>query len=118
MKELREDIVKIFDEQRGLLVLLILNFLLGVGLAVMSIVQVANGGTVAKVGYSDLTGYQNGNANEYLSFLILGIVFGIIHDFLGVKIFHKRGAVMATFFMVVTMMLTVGAMITLGRLTN
>lgn len=118
MKTFREDIKKIYDEEKGVLVLMILNCLFGLFLVVLSIIKMAETGTVVKVGYSDLSGYENGRTIDLAVYLILGFCFAILHDFLAVKIFHKRGRMMASFFLVVSMLLSVAAGIVLGRLTS
>jgi hypothetical protein len=48
--------------------------------------------------------------------VIAAAIFGILHNLLAVKIFHKRGSGMTKFFLITTTMLILGAFVVMIRL--
>ncbi len=118
IKDYKEDIIKIYHSERVTLVLMIMNFVLSLALAIFSFIKINPASSVIKVGYGDIGGYRDGSWTDLIAFPLLAILFGIMHNFLAVRIFHRRGAGMAKFFIVVTTMLIVGAFIVLVRLTK
>ena len=118
MKDLKEDIKKIYQTERILLVFMIINFLLGVALLIFSLIKINPSSSVIKVGYGDIGGYRDGSWTDLVAFPLLAILFGIMHNFIAVRIFHQRGAGMAKFFILITTLLIVGAFVVLIRLTQ
>ncbi len=116
MKTFKEDIIKIYQTERGMLVLMIINFLLAVGLLVFSIIKINPDLPVVRVGYGDIDGYRDGSWIDILAFPILAIVFGVLHNILAIRIFHKRGGGMAKFFLLLTAALILGAVLVLARI--
>ena len=72
--------------------------------------------SVVKIGYGDIGGYRDGTWTEMLAFPLLAIVFGVLHNFIAIRIYKKRGAGMTKFFLVATTTLIIGAFIVLIRL--
>lgn len=116
MKSYKEDFIKIVQSERGILLLMILNFLFSLGLAIFALVRLNPNNLVTRIGYGDIGGYREGAWNSQLSFVIAAVLFGILHNILTLKIFHKRGSGMAKFFLLITTMLILGALIVLIRL--
>lgn len=116
MKDFKEDFQKIYQNERLTLVIMILNFLLNLALAIFTLVKLNPNASVIKVGYGDIGGYRDGSWTDMIAFLLFSILFGILHSFIAVRIFHRRGAGMAKFFLVITAALTLGAFIVLIRL--
>lgn len=116
MKNFKEDIIRAYQSERGIIVLMIINFLLAVGLLVFSLVNLNPNSAVVKIGYGDIGGYRDGSWFDMLAFPILAIVFGILHSFLALKIFHKRGGGMAKFFLVTTTALIFSTFLVITRL--
>ena len=116
MKTFKEDFIKIYQSERGMLVLMIANLLLSVGLFVFSILKLNPDVSVVRIGYGDIDGYRDGSWIDLLAFPILAIIFGILHNFLAVRIFHKRGGGMAKFFLLLTTALILGAILVLTRI--
>ena len=116
MDNFKEDFVKIYQTERGLLILMILNFLISVGLLIFSIVTLNPNASVVKTGYGDIGGYRDGTWVSLLAFPILALNFGILHSLLTVRIFHKRGGGMAKFFLIATTCLLLGTLLVLIRL--
>lgn len=118
MKDFKADIKTIYQNERLTITLMILNLLLAIVLMIFSIAKLNPASSVVKIGYGDIGGYRDGAWSDLIAFPLLAILFGVVHNFIAVKIFRKRGAGMAKFFLVVTMALTVGALIVLVRLTQ
>ena len=116
MKYFKEDIVSIYQNERGILIFMILNFLLSIALMILAIVNFNPNASVIRVGYSDISGYQDGTWASFLAFPVLAIIFGIFHSLLAVRIYHKRGSGMAKFFLIITTALILGAILVFTRL--
>lgn len=116
MKTFKEDIVKIYQNEHWLLVLIVLNLLLSIGLLVFSLLQLNPNASVVKIGYGDIGGYRDGTWASMFVFPLLAILFGVVHNLLAIKIFHKRGSGMAKFFLLTTTALVLGTFLVLTRL--
>ncbi len=116
MKTIKSDIIKLYQNERGILILMIFNFLFSLALFIFSIIQLNPNASVVKVGYGDIGGYRDGNWTDLIAFPLLAILFGILHNFLAVKIFRKRGGGMVKFFLITTTMLIAGSFLVLIRL--
>lgn len=116
MKGLKEDFLNIVRSDKAVLVLMILNFLLAVLLLVLSLINLNPNSAMIKTGYGDIGGYRDGSWTNQFTFSLAAILFGILHNLLTLKIFRKRGAGMAKFFLVTTAMLILGAFVVMFRL--
>ncbi len=116
MKSLKSDFQKIYQNERGILVVMILNFILSIVLMIFSIISLNPESAVVKVGYGDIGGYRDGSWIDILAFPLLAIIFGVLHSLLAVRIFHKRGSGMAKFFLIITSILILGTFLVLIRL--
>ena len=116
MKTYIEDFKKIYFEERWMLILIIINFIASIALLVFSIVRLNPNSAVVKIGYGDIGGYRDGSWTDLLAFPILAILFGVLHNLIAVKIYHRRGAGVTKFFLITTSMLIVGSFIVLIRL--
>lgn len=116
MKTFKEDFVKIYRTERGILILMIINLLLAIALLVFSLINLNPNSAVVKVGYGDIGGYRDGSWVDMLAFPLLAIVFGILHNLLALRIFHKRGGGMTKFFLITTTVLIAGTGLVLIRL--
>ena len=113
MKSIKEDFIKIYQTERGILLLMIFNLLISLALLVFSIVVLNPDAPVVKVGYGDIGGYRDGTWLSLLAFPILAVIFGVFHNILTIRIFHKRGAGMAKFFLITTLCLILGTTLVL-----
>lgn len=118
MKYFKEDLGKIYRNERGIIILMIFNFLLSVGLLVFSILKLNPSSSIVKIGYGDIGGYRDGAWYDMIAFPLLAITFGIFHSLLAVRIFHKRGGGMTKFFLLVTTCLMLGTLLVLIRLSR
>lgn len=116
MKILGESFKKIYHTERGILVLMIFNFLLSLGLFIFSIVKLNPNAPVVKIGYGDIGGYRDGAWTEMLVFPLFAFLFGILHNILALRIFQKRGSGMTKFFVLITTVLILGTFFILLRL--
>lgn len=116
MKTYLEDFKKIYKEERWMLVLMILNLVFSIVLFVYGVIKLNPNDVVVKIGYGDIGGYRDGSWVDMISFLIFAIIFGILHNLIAIKLYHRRGAGMAKFFLITTTMLIAGALIVLIRL--
>ena len=115
MKTFKKDITKIYQTERGMLTLMILNFLLAVGLFIFAVANLNPGASITK-GYGDIDGYRDGSWIDMLAFPIFSVIFGVLHNLLAVRIFHKRGGGMAKFFLLITTILILASILVLIRL--
>lgn len=116
MKPKKEDLIQIYQNERWALMLIIINFVLSLGFFVFSIIGLNPNSPVVKVGYGDIGGYRDGTWLDMLAFPILAIVFGVLHSFIALRIFHKRGGGMTKYFLLVTTTLIIGTIIVYVRL--
>ena len=116
MKTFKDDFIKIYQTERGMLLLMILNLILAIGLFIFAMVNLNPGGAVIKISYGDIDGYRDGSWVDLLAFPILAVIFGVLHNLLAVRIFHKRGGGMAKLFLLVTTTLILVAFLVLLRL--
>ena len=111
----KEDFTKIYQTERGVLVLMIFNLLLSIALVIFAVVNLNPNASVVKVGYGDIGGYRDGTWIDMLAYPLLAIIFGVFHNLLAIRIFHKRGSGMAKFFLLTTTMLILGTFLVLIR---
>lgn len=116
MKSLKEDFIKIVQTERGLLLVMVLDLLLSIALIIFSVVNLNPDSAVVKVGYGDIGGYRDGSWVDNLAFPLLAVIFGVFHNLLALRIFHKRGSGMAKFFLIITTLLILGTFLVLLRL--
>lgn len=116
MKTLKTDLIKLFQEDKMGVLLLCLNFLLGLGLFVFAVLKLNPNSSVVKIGYGDIGGYRDGTWTKMLVFPLVAILLGVFHNFLAIKIFSKRGVAMMKFFLITTIMLILGTLVVLIRL--
>ena len=118
MNNFGKDIKKAYHNERWMLVLMVLNLILSIALIVFGLIVINPESPIVKTGYGDIGGYRDGVWTDMLAFPLLGILFGIFHNFIALNIYHKRGAGMAKFFLIVTSAIIVGAFIVLIRLSG
>jgi hypothetical protein len=118
VKSFAESIKKLYQSERLTLVLIILNLLASIALFIVGIIKLNPDSAIVKIGYGDIGGYRNGSWADMLTFPMLAIIFGILHNLIALKIYQKRGVGVAKFFLLTTSALIAGAFIVLFRLTG
>lgn len=116
MKSFKEDLITIYQTERGILILMIINFLISAGLMIFAIISLNPNAAVIRTGYSDIGGYRDGSWTSLLSFPVIAVIFGVFHNLLAIRVFHKRGGGMTKFFLIATSMLILAALLVLIRL--
>lgn len=130
MKEIGAGIRKIFREERGLLAMMVVLFVMGVVLILHTLFHFKAGGTTMYIGYSDIGeftggdplslwssgGYRTGGWAEMAVFPILGVVLGVLHNLFAVQAFRRQGKGFAVAIVVMSMVIAVGAFVLLMRL--
>ena len=61
-------------------------------------------------------GYQDGAWTQMLAFPALAIIVGVLHNIIAVKLYKRRGPAEAKVFIARSIIIIIGAWITLGRL--
>lgn len=117
MKDFNVEIIKrIYKEERFMFALMIFNVISSIALFITGAINLNPSAAVVKIGYGDIGGYRSGSWADMFTFLILAVVFGVFHNLIAIRVFKKRGAGMAKFFLITTTTLIFGATIVLLRL--
>lgn len=116
MKFLKADIIEISHSERGILVHMIINLLLSLILFIFALAHLNPNSAIIKIGYGDIGGYRDGTWENLLAYPLLALIFGLFHNILALRIYHKRGSGMAKFSLITTTMLIAGTFIVLLRL--
>lgn len=116
MKTIKEDFIELYRNERGIILLMIINFLLATGVCIFAIIRLNPSSPVVKIGYGDIGGYRDGSWFDMFAFPLLAITFGALHTLLATRIYHQRGSGMTKFFLLVTTCLIAGTLLVLIRL--
>ena len=116
--KIKETLIKIFRENRSVFVMMLLVLLFALALLILSLVLIDSGKAVVKTGYGDIGGYRDGAWSDLITFPLLAIIFGGLHNLLAMKVYEKNGAPLAKIFLGLTLFLIVGAMIVIVRLSR
>ena len=130
MKDIGAGFKKIFKDEKGIMVLMFLLFVMGMELILHTLLHFKAGGTTMYIGYSDIGGftggdplslwssggYRTGGWTEMAVFPILGVVLGVLHNLFAVQAYNRRGKGYAILVVMVSMMVAVGAFVLLMRL--
>ena len=116
MKDFKKDLITIYQTERWMLILMIINIVLSIGLLIFSIINLNSGSSVIRIGYGDIDGYRSGSIIDLLAFPVLAIIFGFLHSLLAIKIFHQRGGGMAKFFLILTTALILGTFLVFTKI--
>lgn len=115
---------EIVREQKGLLAAMIGLLVMSLILLVIALVTLRPQTTVVITGYGDVYGELAGLTGGYrreswlnmLAFPILALLFGVVHNFLAVRVYQKYGRDAALVLVVVTMLLVVATALVIFRL--
>lgn len=116
MGNLKKNILTIYRKHRSLFVLMVLLFLFGAGIFVYMLAMINPESAVVKVGYGDVGGYRDGAWTNLLTFPILTIIFGTLHNFLAIQLFEKKGSGIAKLFVATSILLLFGGLVVFLRL--
>ncbi len=113
---MKNDLKKMWQEERGVIVLMTLTAVVAVVLIAIMTVMISSASTVTRTSYGDIGGYEEGNARTLFMFPVLIVMMGVLHNILAVKILRKNGATMAKIFLFVTILVMAGSMVVMTRL--
>ncbi len=130
MKEIRAGVKKIFREDKGILVAMLVLFGLGLLLILHTLIHFKAGGTTMYIGYSDIGGftggdplslwnsggYRTGGWAEMAVFPILGLILGVLHNLFAIQAYERRGKGFAVTMILLSILVAVGAFVLLLRL--
>jgi hypothetical protein len=114
MKNIVKAVGRIYREDRGVLLMMGVVFLVGVVLVLMPVVSLAPSSPKTWVRYVDVgqsMGYEEGAWWYVLGFSALGVVVGVLHNFIAVRLYQKRGRDMAMLFLAVSVGIAVVAIL-------
>lgn len=115
---------EICKKQRSLMISMIIMLVASIALLIFSLVMLRPQGTLVIVGYGDVygeivglsEGYRYGSWTNMLAFPILALVFGILHNFLVLRVYQKYGKNLASMVVYTTLLLVAGTFVVLFRL--
>ena len=129
MREIGRGIKRIAKEERGLLAQLIVLFLMGGELILHTLLHFKSG-TSIYIGYSDIGkfsggelsslwnsgGYRTGGWLDMAVFLVMGVVLGVMHNLMAIRIMNRREKGYAQTFIVMSMIIWAISFLVLMRL--
>ena len=130
MKNLRQYLGEIYREHRGLFVLMVILAFFSLIFLIFSLVALNPSAAIVKIGYSDIGsfagddltgmrsagGYRDGAWNNMFTFPILALIVGILHNFIAIRLYKRRGEGTAKVFVVMSLFIIFGAFAVLLRL--
>ncbi len=130
MKEIGVGLKRIFQKDKGLLLMMIILFAMGLLLALHTLIHFKSGGTTMYIGYSDIGeftggeflslwnsgGYRTGGWAEMAVFPILGVALGVLHNLFAIQAYNRRGKGFAAIVILLSILVAAGAFVLLLRL--
>ena len=115
---------EICRKQRGLMVAMIMLLVINVVFLVFALTTLRPSSTVVIVGYGDVYGEVAGLSGGYrrdswanmLAFPLLAILFGVVHNFIALRVYRKYGKYMALTVVFATMAMVAATMVVILRL--
>lgn len=117
---------EITKKQKPLMVAMLALAVMSAVLLVFTFFTLRPQNTVVIVGYGDVYGEIAGLSGGYrrdswmnmLAFPLLAVIFGVVHNFLTLRIYKKYGRDLALTFVGMTMLLVVATVVVILRLTG
>lgn len=117
---------EVTKKQKPLVLAMIVLVVMSVILLIFTLFALRPQNTVVIVGYGDVYGEIAGLSGGYrrdswmnmLAFPLLAVIFGVVHNFLALRIYQKHGRDLALTFIGMTMLLVVATLVVLLRLTG
>ena len=130
MKNFRQSMGEIYREHRGLFIMMLLLAVLSLAFLIFSLINLSPSSAIVKVGYSDIGsfeggdltgmrsagGYRDGSWGAMITFPILAVIIGVLHNLIAMRLCARRGEGSAKAFLLISMVILVGAFIVLIRL--
>ena len=117
---------EVAKKQKSLVLAMVILAVMSVLLLVFTLFTLRPQNTVVIVGYGDVYGEIAGLSGGYrrdswinmLAFPLLAVIFGVVHNFIALRIYQKYGRDLALTFVGVTMLLVVATFVVILRLTG
>lgn len=121
---------EIFREHKGLFYRMVALAIVALAFLIFSLFTLSPSSSVVKTGYSDIgsyesgtsaasaAGYRDGSWTGMLAFPILALILGVLHNFIALKLYKRRGESMAKVFVTMSIVVTLIGIITLARLAG
>ena len=117
---------EITKKQKPLMVAMLALAVMSAVLLVFTLFTLRPQNTVVIVGYGDVYGEIAGLSGGYrrdswmnmLAFPLFAVIFGVVHNFLALRIYKKYGRDLALTFVGMTMLLVVATVVVILRLTG
>ncbi len=130
MKNFRKQLGEIYREHRGLFIMMLILAVLSLGFLIFSLVNLSPSSAIVKVGYSDIGsfdgddltgmrsagGYRDGSWGAMITFPILAVIIGLLHNMIAMRLCVRRGEGAAKAFILISIAILIGAFIVLLRL--
>ncbi|MBR3319537.1 hypothetical protein IKG06_03465 [Candidatus Saccharibacteria bacterium] len=130
MKDIGAGLKKVFQKDKGVLLMMLILFAMGLLLILHTFLHFKAGGTTMYIGYSDIGGftggeflslwnsggYRTGGWSEMIVFPILGVILGILHNLFAIQIYNRRGKGFAILMLLLSILVAAGAFLLLMRL--
>lgn len=115
---------EVTKKQKPLVFAMIALAVMSVILLIFTLFTLRPQNTVVIVGYGDVYGEIAGLSGGYrrdswmnmLAFPLLAVIFGVVHNFLALRVYQKHGRDLALTFIGMTMLLVVATLVVLLRL--
>ena len=130
MKDLVKDLKEVYVKHRSMFTLMVVMAVFSIILFIYSMANLHPNASVVKVSYGDIGRYQGGewssmsNSGGYhdgawqvmLVYPLFALIFGVLHNVIALRIYHKKGDKVASVFLAVTIAMILFTMLTLWRL--
>lgn len=125
-----ESLKNIYKEDKKIIALMVLVLLMAIFFIIMVLPGLKAGTGAVKIGYSDIGkadgggtlrmqsggGYKDGSIWELVAFSVFGLLVGVGHNLLAVRMYEKRGKVMTVAVLGVSVVLLGIATVIIKRL--
>ena len=118
MKKIKDLYIKMYNDNRGMLFVLVGFVAVGVLSAIMMFLSLKPSGSVVKVLYSDLAGYRDGSWREMIFFPINNLVLCVLTLMMIGRMYKERGAIMTKTVLCVAMSVMLVSIVIFLRLSG
>ncbi len=130
MKSFRETTGEMMKNDRLAVGMMIMLLLLGIMVAIFGLISLNPEASVVKIGYGDIGryqggewssmansgGYQDGSWINVLAYPIMAVVLGVVHNFIAVEMYARKGGGITKIFLLVSIALLITTWVVFGRL--
>ena len=119
VKNITDTVKQIYTHDRRVIWWIALLVVMGLAIIITTVwnleIGVADGMIVR---YSDGGGYEKGGWGYMLEFAVMGLILGVAHPLVAIRIYEKRGRATTIMFVVASIVLALAVNLTLMRLVG